>query len=186
MSTADPPELTGLAARLGAADLPPVHAWQPEFCGDMDLRIARDGSWHYQGSPISRVRLVRLLSTVIRREGDEYFLVSPEQKLRIRVDDAPFVAVEMESEGQGQTQRLLFRTNVNDVVAAGRDHPMRVMEHGPAAEPAPYLLVRDGLEALISRAVYYQLAAMVIPASEGDAGVLGVWSDGCFFALGRV
>ena len=108
-----------LAAQLGGGDLPPVHQWNPEFCGDMDLRIDRNGTWFYCNSPIGRHRLVKLLSAVIRRDNDgEYYLVTPVEKLRIRVDDVPFLAVELESEGQGQQQRLLFRTNVDEVVAA--------------------------------------------------------------------
>jgi len=108
-----------LAAQLGDRDLPPVHQWNPEFCGDMDLRIDRNGTWFYCNSPIGRHRLVKLLSAVMRRDRDgDYYLVTPVEKLRIRVDDAPFLAVELESEGQGKKQRLLFRTNVDEVVAA--------------------------------------------------------------------
>ena len=147
-----------LAAQLGGGDLPPVHQWNPEFCGDMDLRIDRNGTWFYCNSPIGRHRLVKLLSTVIRRDNDgDYYLVTPVEKLRIRVDDAPFLAVELESEGQGRKQRLLFRTNVDEVVAADKDHPIRIVENEGSGEPSPYLMIRDGLEALLSRPVFYRL-----------------------------
>ena len=152
-----------LAAQLGSGDLPPVHQWNPEFCGDMDLRIDRNGTWFYCNSPIGRHRLVKLLSTVIRRDNDgDYYLVTPVEKLRIRVDDAPFLAVELESEGQGQNQRLLFRTNVDEVVAADEDHPIRIVEAAGSGEPSPYLLIRDRLEALLSRPVFYRLVALAV------------------------
>lgn len=151
---------------------------------DMDLRITRDGTWHYLGSPIQRTRLVRLLSKVLRRENEEFFLVSPQEKLRIRVDDAPFIAVEMEYLGDAEDQRLVFRTNVDDVIVAGVDHAIRIVENPQTGEPAPYIAVRDGLDALISRAVYYELADIAQPAPAPRQHTLGVTSEGCFFALG--
>ena len=151
---------------------------------DMDLRITRDGTWHYLGSPIQRTRLVRLLSKVLRRESEEFFLVSPQEKLRIRVDDAPFIAVEMEYLGDAEDQRLVFRTNVDDVIVAGVDHPIRIVENPKTREPSPYIAVRDGLDALISRAVYYELADIAQPAPAPRQHTLGVTSEGCFFALG--
>jgi hypothetical protein len=150
----------------------------------MDLRITRDGTWHYLGSPIQRIRLVRLLSKVLRRESEEFFLVSPQEKLRIRVDDAPFIAVEMEYLGDAEDQRLVFRTNVDDVIVAGVDHPIRIVENPKTREPSPYIAVRDGLDALISRAVYYELADIAQPAPAPRQHTLGVTSEGCFFALG--
>ena len=174
-----------LAAQLGGGNLPPVHQWNPEVCGDMDLRIDRNGTWFYCNSPIGRHRLVKLLSTVIRRDNDgDYYLVTPVEKLRIRVDDAPFLAVELESEGQGQQQRLLFRTNVDEVVAADVEHPIRIDEDVGSGEPSPYLMIRDGLEALLSRPVFYRLVDLAVEHNQDGRTVLGVWSCNVFFHLG--
>ena len=183
------PETAGPLEKLvrAVADekLPPVDAWQPTVQKDMGLRISRDGAWHYLGSPIVRPSLVRLLSRVMKREGEDFFLVSPVEKLRIAVEDAPFLAVELECSGESQSQRLIFRTNVDDVVIAGKAHPIWVNEDPLSGEPAPYIEVRDGLWALINRSVYYELAERVIP-SPNSPGQLGVFSEGCFFELGSV
>ena len=183
------PETAGPLEKLAraAADekLPPVDAWQPVVQKDMGLRISRDGAWHYLGSPIARPSLVRLLSRVMKREGEDFFLVSPVEKLRIEVEDAPFLAVELECAGESQSQRLVFRTNVDDVVIAGKAHPIWVNEDPISGEPAPYIEVRDGLWALINRSVYYELAECVIP-SPNRPGQWGVFSEGCFFELGSV
>jgi len=176
--------LERFAITLDDKGLPPLASWQPTLVQDMDLQISRDGTWHYLGSPIKRARLVRLLSKVLRHENEEFFLVSPQEKLRIQVDDAPFVAVEMECLGDADDQRLVFRTNVNDVVVAGVDHAICVVEDSRTGEPAPYIGVRDGLDALISRAVYYELAEIARPAPAPRQHTLGVTSGGCFFALG--
>ena len=183
------PETAGPLEKLAraAADekLPPVDAWQPTVQKDMGLRISRDGAWHYLGSPIARPSLVRLLSRVMKREGEDFFLVSPVEKLRIAVEDAPFLAVELECSGESQSQRLIFRTNVDDVVIAGKAHPIWVNEDPLSGEPAPYIEVRDGLWALINRSVYYELAERVMP-SPNSPGQLGVFSEGSFFELGTV
>lgn len=174
------PDPAAIAARLEAGKLPPVHLWNPPFCGEIDMRIARDGTWYYQGGPIGRKRMVRLFSTVLRRDEDgRYYLVTPAEKLAIQVDDAPFVAVEMTVHGKGREQVLTFRTNVDDEVMAGPDHPIRVVT-APDGEPSPYVHVRARLEALIARSVFYDLVEL---AEERD-GVLGVWSAGEFFTLG--
>jgi hypothetical protein len=164
--------------------LPPVHRWQPGEARDFDLRITRAGDWLYLGSPILRPRLVQVLSRVLIKEADEFFLVSPSEKLRIQVDDAPFVAVELEQTNPGPDQRLVFRTNVEDVVIAGPDHPIKVVEKNDTSEPAPYVTIREGLDALISRAVFYELAEIAQPI-PGDESVLGVISSGEMFPLGR-
>ena len=183
------PETAGPLEKLARAvadeKLPPVDAWQPTVQKDMGLRISRDGAWHYLGSPIARPSLVRLLSRVMKREGEDFFLVSPVEKLRIAVEDAPFLAVELECSGESQSQRLIFRTNVDDVVIAGKAHPIWVNEDPLSGEPAPYIEVLDGLWALINRSVYYELAERVIP-SPNSPGQLGVFSEGCFFELGSV
>ena len=174
-----------LAQAAADEKLPPVDAWQPTVENDMGLRISRDGAWHYLGSPIARPSLVRLLSRVMKREGEDFFLVSPVEKLRIEVEDAPFLAVELECAGESKSQRLVFRTNVDDVVIAGKVHPIWVNEDPLSGEPAPYIEVRDGLWALINRAVYYELAERVMP-SPNRPGQWGVFSEGCFFELGSV
>ncbi|MSO65438.1 MAG: DUF1285 domain-containing protein [Alphaproteobacteria bacterium] len=154
-------------------------------CGDLGIRIARDGTWFYHGSPIGRKPLVRLFATVLRREADDqFYLVTPVERGRIVVDDAPFVAVEVTCEGTGTDQHLRFRTNVDDEVCAGSAHPIRVATNVATGEPAPYVLIRPGLEALITRSAYYELVAMSEAAPDGSAD-LGVWSGGMFFRLGR-
>ncbi|CAN5779385.1 DUF1285 domain-containing protein [soil metagenome] len=159
--------------------LPPVERWNPTHCGDSAMRIARDGTWFHQGSPIGRLAMVRLFSTILRREPDGgYVLVTPVEKLDIAVEDAPFIAVEMKVEGEGRDARLAFRLNTGDLVNAGQDHPLRFAERDDG--PRPYLHVRGGLEALVARPVYYELAAMAL---ANDTSPPGVWSDGAFFPL---
>lgn len=175
----------GLLAQIPKSKgLPPVHLWNPDFCGDIDMRIARDGSWYYLGTPIGRKAMVKLFSTIIRRDGDDYFLVTPVEKVGIKVDDAPFVAVELRVEGEGQDQRLNFVTNVEDEVEAGPEHPIRVLLDEQTQEPSPYLHVRSNLEALIARSVFYQLVDLAVPGKIDGRDCLGVWSRGEFFLLG--
>jgi uncharacterized protein len=160
--------------------LPPVERWNPAHCGDIDIRIARDGTWFHQGSPIGRKELVRLFSTILRKDGADYVLVTPAEKMRIVVEDAPFLAVLLDVEGEGRERRLTFVTNVGDETQAGPSNPIRVETDPASLEPAPYVHVRRGLEAKISRTVFYQLVDL---AEERD-GRLGVWSGGMFFTLG--
>lgn len=155
------------------------------FCGDIDMRIARDGSWYYKGSPINRQTMVKLFASVLRRDKTgEFWLETPVEKCRIQVEDAPFVAVEMESSGTGSNQSLQFRTNTDDIVIAGTDHPIRVDIAVETGEPSPYLRIRDGLDALITRAVFYDLVELGTEEQSHDKLVFGVWSDGVFFPLG--
>ena len=201
MSTT-PPEVADLVRQV-AADEPAggpnegdARAAGANVCGDFHIRIARDGTWFYHGSPISRKPLCRLFSTVLRRDdAGDYWLVTPVEKGRIVVDDAPFTAVALTIHGAGPDQRLVFRTNLDDEVEAGADHPIRVEHDSVTLEPSPYLLVRDRLEALIVRAVFYDLVDIAVPRDggdrvEGDDGVdggeIGVWSNGSFFSLGRI
>lgn len=159
--------------------LPPVDQWNPQACGHSGMRIARDGTWYHEGTPIRRPAMVRLFSTVLRREPDgRHVLVTPVEKLQIDVESAPFRAVEMRSEGEGRDRRLAFRLDSGDAVILGRDHPLRLVatEHGPS----PRLLVRHGLEAELTRPVYYELAELAL--SEGSDPP-GVWSAGAFFPL---
>ncbi len=174
-----------LIAQISKSGLPPVHKWNPEFCGDIDIRIARDGTWFYMGSPIGRRRLVRLFSTVLRKDSDgEHYLVTPVEKLRIAVEDAPFVVVEVQETGQGSEQKLCFRTKTEDVVPADADHPISV-EVNEDGQPSPYIEVRSGLMGLIARNVYYQLVELGVERTVGGKSVLGVWSCGQFFELGQ-
>jgi uncharacterized protein len=179
-----PPDIASLSlaeiARLVAdRRLPPVEQWNPDHCGDSEMRIAADGTWFHQGSPIGRKEMVRLFSTILRREPDGGFvLVTPVEKLSIEVEDAPFVAVEVTSEGQGQDRCLAFGLNTGDLVVANADHPLDM--RGSLDQPRPYLLVRRGLEALIARPVYYELASMAIEERTGN-DALGLWSSGIFF-----
>ncbi|MCU0910690.1 MAG: DUF1285 domain-containing protein [Rhodobacteraceae bacterium] len=168
------------AGRKGPA---PVHLWNPPFCGDLDMEIRRDGTWFYLGTPIGRPALVRLFSSILKREGDAYFLVTPAEKVGIRVEDAPFLAVDVEAEGQGRDQRLTFRTQVDDEVTAGPAHPIRVVRDPATGEPAPYVLVRANLEALIDRKTFYRLVDLGTHEDHEGARWFGLWSSGRFFPV---
>lgn len=159
--------------------LPPVEKWNPDHCGDSEMRIARDGTWFHQGSPIGREAMVRLFSSILRREPDgSHVLVTPAEKLSIQVEDAPFIAVEMKSEGKGRERTLAFRLNSGDLVTAGPDN-MLILRETPDG-PHPYLHVRSGLEALIARSVYYELMNLALEESDKR---IGLWSLGAFFPL---
>lgn len=163
--------------------LPPVHDWNPPFCGDLDMRIARDGTWFYLGTPIGRPELVRLFSTILRRDGDDYFLVTPVEKVGITVDDAPFLAVDFEVSDPGPDQVLTFLTNVADRAEAGPNHPIRVERDPETGEPAPYVLVRDRLEALIDRKSFYRLVELGETREQDGEDWFGVCSGGVFFPI---
>lgn len=163
--------------------LPPVHDWNPPFCGDLDMRIARDGTWFYLGTPIGRPELVRLFSTILRRDRDDYFLVTPVEKVGITVDDAPFLAVDFEVSDPGPDQVLTFLTNVADRAEAGPDHPIRVERDPETGEPAPYVLVRDRLEALIDRKSFYRLVELGETREQDGEDWFGVCSGGVFFPI---
>ena len=155
------------------------------FCGDIDMRIARDGTWYYLGSPIGRPAMVKLFASVLKRdENGDFWLETPVEKCRIQVEDAPFLAVEMRVRGTENKQALEFRTNIDEIVIAGPEHPIRVVTDSATGEPSPYIMVRDGLKALIARAVFYDLVELAEQRRVGDETVLGVWSAGAFFALG--
>ncbi len=176
------PSAEGLAASVRATKtrgLPPVHLWNPPFCGDLDIRIARDGTWFYLGTPFGRPELVKLFASILKKEGEKYYLVTPVEKVGIRVDDAPFVAVDFDAEGQGRDQILSFRTQVGDLAPAGPDHPIRVERDPETGEPSPYVLVRTNLEALIDRKSFYRLVDL---GCHHD-GWFGIWSGGQFFPI---
>jgi uncharacterized protein len=162
--------------------LPPVHLWNPPFCGDIDMRISSDGLWYYMNSPIGRMPLVKLFASILRYDADgKYYLVTPVEKCGIIVDDAPFVAVRMHVDGKGQSQIIRFETNVEDGVVLDAEHPMRVADEAGTGGLKPYIVVRSNLEALVSRALFYDLVALGV--TEGDW--FGVWSSGMFFPMQR-
>ncbi|SHF52008.1 hypothetical protein SAMN05444339_107105 [Loktanella atrilutea] len=177
------PDAEGLAAAAQKAQsgkgLPPVHLWNPPHCGDIDMRIARDGTWFYQGTPIGRPALVKLFSTILRRDDDDYVLVTPVEKVGITVEDAPFVAVDFQRTGGD----LVFETNVGDRVTADAAHPIRVTRDAETGEPSPYVLVRDRLEALIDRKSFYRLVEMGENAPIDGIDWFGLRSAGEFFPI---
>jgi len=156
-----------------------VEKWNPPFCGDLDMQIKRDGTWFYQGTPIGRKRLVKLFASILIREGDEYFLVTPVEKVGIKVEDAPFVAIDFEASGKGRDQLLTFQTNLDDIAAAGPDLPIRFVRDADTQEPSPYVRIRRNLEALIDRKSFYRL----IELGVHHDGWFGVWSGGEFFGV---
>jgi hypothetical protein len=184
-SAADPSKLLKGLSRLGGEgpkSLPPAHLWNPPFCGDIPMVIKRDGTWLYQGSPIGRKSMVTLFSGILRRDDDGcFYLVTPVEKCGITVEDAPFVAVELVVEGEGRDQVLTFRTHVDDWVTADADHPVRVEIDPETEEPAPYILVRGRLEALISRPVFYDLVELGTVETVDGEERFGVWSAGRYF-----
>lgn len=176
------PSATSLAASIKASKtrgLPPVEQWNPPFCGDIDMEIRRDGTWFYEGTPMGRVALVKLFASILIREEDKYFLVTPVEKVGIRVVDAPFVAVDFEVSGEGETQRLTFTTNLEDITVAGPDAPLRFVRDEETGEPSPYVRVRRNLEALIDRKSFYRLVELGVH----HEGWFGVWSNGKFFGI---
>ena len=178
--------LEGLAsaakAAAGARKLPPVHLWNPDFCGDIDMRIARDGVWFYNGSPIGRLPLVQLFSTILRKEPERYVLVTPVERVGIQVEDAPFLAVEMQRREGPNGPILAFRTNVEDWVEAGPDHPMR-FETGDAEGLKPYVHIRADLWALVKRALFYDLVEAGEVRDTDGGRMFGIVSNGAFFAM---
>lgn len=168
------PSAENIAASVSAATrgkgLPPVHLWNPPFCGDLDIRIARDGTWFYLGTPIGRPALVKLFSSILKKEAGKYYLVTPVEKVGIQVDDAPFVAVDVEH----RDGDLQFTTQVGDTMIAGPDHPIRVERDPETGEPSPYVLVRSNLEALIDRKSFYRLV---------DLGLHEIWKGESWFGL---
>lgn len=184
--TSDPSDLLKQIGPASSHDQSPAKA-DEDGCGDFDIRIGRDGTWFYHGSPIGRKPLVRLFASVLRREEDgDYYLVTPAERCRILVEDAPFTAVELTVRGSGRAQALAFRTNLDAEITADADHPIRVAQNPDTAEPRPYILVRDGLEARILRPVYYELVALGETRAIAGEEHFGIWSKEQFFPLGRL
>ncbi|MGV3550060.1 DUF1285 domain-containing protein [Rhizobium sp.] len=187
----DPGQLAALITRAagdtnGKGGLPPVERWNPPFCGDLDMEIRADGTWFYMGTPIGRQPLVRLFSTVLRKDDDgRTYLVTPVEKVGIRVQDAPFVGVEMAVSGEGENRQLTFRTNVGDVIDAGPDHRLRFVIHGDNNELKPYLHVRGNLEALVSRPVMYDLVELGEHVEIDGVSMFSVRSGGEMFPVMR-
>lgn len=171
------------AAKAGKDGGAPVHLWNPPYCGEIDIRIARDGTWFHDGTPIGRMGLVKLFSSILKREGDRFFLVTPVEKVGIVVDDAPFVAVDFDVAGTGADQVITFVTHVGDRVTAGPDHPIRVERDAATGEPSPYVMVRAGLEALIDRKSFYRLVELGTEARHDGAAWFGLRSGGRFFPV---
>jgi hypothetical protein len=183
MSKTGTKALESLAAEVGKSRTPPVHLWNPPFCGDLDIRIAADGSWHYLGSPIGRQSLVKLFASVLKREGDRYFLVTPVEKIGIRVDDAPFLAVAIDRAVESGGQVLTFRTNVDDVVRCDAEHPLRFELEPGTGGIKPYLHVRRDLWALVTRSLFLDLVAIGETREQNGESLFGVASAGAFFAM---
>lgn len=163
---------------------PPVHLWNPPFCGDLDIVIKRDGTWFYLGTPIGRAPLVRLFAGILKLEDGKFFLVTPVEKVGITVEDAPFIAVDFTVDHPGTPdQTITFTTNVEDSAAAGPDSPLRVERDPITGEPAPYVMVRRGLEARIDRKSFYRLVDLGVHAPHNGQDWFGVWSGGLFFPL---
>jgi hypothetical protein len=177
----------GIAGAARAASkgrgLPPVHLWNPPFCGDLDMRIARDGTWFYLGTPIGRFELVKLFSSILRKDDDKYFLVTPVEKVGITVEDAPFVAVDFNVVGDGLDQKLRFETHVGEFSEASAANPIRVVRDPVTGEPAPYVHIRAGLEALIDRKSFYRLVDLGTHKDIEDQSWFGVVSSGEFFPV---
>jgi hypothetical protein len=175
--------IMGAARAAGQKGPPPVHLWNPPFCGDLDMRIAGDGTWFYLKTPIGRPALVKLFASVLKREGDKYFLVTPVEKCGITVDDAPFLAVELAVEHGDRGQVLNFRTNVDDWVACGREHALRFEPELPTGGLKPYLHVRRDLWAKVTRALFYDLVERGEERDVGGERMFGVTSAGAFFVM---
>jgi uncharacterized protein len=179
---ADLGRIADVAAKASARGLPPVHLWNPPYCGEIDMCIAADGTWFYQGTPIGRPAMVKLFASILRKDPKQYVLVTPVEMVGIRVDDAPFVAVEITASEASGGPELTFRTNVDDVVTASAEHPLR-FEREATGGLKPYVLVRGGLWAKTSRSVYLELVECLQTRDVDGIMMLGVESAGIFFPM---
>lgn len=181
------PSADGLASSLTALPRqkgpPPVHLWNPPYCGEIDIRIARDGTWFHEGTPIGRPGLVKLFSSILKKERDRFFLVTPVEKVGITVEDAPMLAVDFDVEGKGRDQVLTFYTKTEDEAVAGPRHPIRIDRDKMTGEPSPYILIRADLEALIDRKSFYRLIDLGNHEDRNGSSWFGIWSSGTFFPI---
>ena len=175
--------IASAARKVSKKGHPPVHLWDPPFCGNLDIRIARDGTWYYLGSPIGRFELVKLFSSILRKDEDKYFLVTPAEKVGIKVDDAPFVAVDFSVVGNGKNQTLIFETHVGDTVKLNKENPLRVTIDQNSGEPKPYIHIRSGLEALIDRKSFYRLIELCSIKTHNKEEWFGICSNKNFFPI---
>ena len=176
--------LEALLREHAGKSAPPVETWNPPYCGEIGMAIRSDGVWMYQGSPIGRIALVKLFASVLRKDADgRTYLVTPAERVDVAVADAPFLAVEMQVDGSGPDQTLTFRTNVDDLVTVGPQHPLRFIEEAGSGGLKPYVLVRGRLEALVTRALYYDLVEIAEAREVNGREVLGLWSGGQWFGL---
>lgn len=165
----------------------PVEKWNPDYCGEMDMVIKADGSWWHEGSPLTRRGLIDLFASILRKNADgETYLVTPVEKIKIAVERAPFVAVRVDIEGEGKSQRIFFTTNLDDVVEAGPENPIRVETDPETLEPAPFVTIRGRLEASLKRSVFYELVEHAVERDTDEGKQLGIWAGGEFFPLGPV
>jgi hypothetical protein len=185
MSTTFDPTQLGQQLK-GEAQIPPLEKWNPAFCGDIDMRIAADGRWFYEGSPIGREALVKMFSRVLWREGDRYFLKTPVEKVGIQVDDAPFFVTEVEQQTGTAGPELIFTTSTGDRVRADAEHPIRVETDPETGEPSPYLMIRFGMEGKLARNLFYQLVESARTVESAGGSELVVDSGGEIFSLGRL
>lgn len=180
------PTVQDLATSVQAASRkgpPPVHLWNPPFCGEIDMRIRRDGVWFHDGTPIGRPGMVKLFSSILKREGDKYFLVTPVEKVGITVDDAPLIVIDVTAAGTGPHQTLTFTTLTDDVAVAGPANPIRIAFDPATGEPSPYILIRANLEALIDRKSFYRLIDLGTQSLHEGVRWFGLWSGGTFFPV---
>jgi len=161
----------------------PVDSWNPKFCGDLDIKIKKDGSWFHEGSKINRINLVKLFSSILKKEGDDYFLVTPVEKIGIKVDFAPFVATSINSLGEGRAQKISFVTNIGEIFDLNYRHPLRVVYNPKTNEPHPYVIVRSNLEAIIDRKSFYRFIDLGNIENYRGQEWFGVWSNNCFFPI---
>lgn len=179
-----PKDPFSLISKLKNRGPAPVHLWNPPFCGDIDMHILRDGTWVHEGRPIRRKAMVQLFASILLREEDrQFYLVTPAEKVRIQVDDCPFIAVLMDAIGKGKAQRIRFTTNTDEVFTLDQEHTLSVSTNPDTGEPHPVVHVRSGLNALIGRNVFYQLVELAQQKQIADKALFGVWSSGVFFSL---
>jgi len=169
--------------KIKVQDFAPVDSWNPEFCGDLDIKIKKDGSWFHEGSKINRINLVKLFSTILKKEGDDYFLVTPVEKIGIKVDFAPFVATSITFCGVGRSQKISFVTNIGEMFDLNYQHPVRMVYNSKTNEPHPYVIVRNNLEALIDRKSFYRFIDLGSTENYRGQEWFGVWSNNCFFPV---